>query len=450
MNSEPILKFEPEDISRAVDLARDTFLVRRDDFAGIMASSRDWFKNDVWGRDCFIALPGLLLTDHDGEDELNLASKITKSFGELIENGIIPNRIFAPEEKEDTEYNTSDGSMWFVHAVKQIYERKKKLIDDSSAIKYLRDIFSHISSVMESYRKGTTFFDCGESQKIYLAKDGLIMVPEASTWMDSNPLKKGAITPRNGKPIEINALWYSNLKFMAHACARLGYDEISSQYTQLAATVFNSFRKGFINPHYKDFPDSTPVLDVFDDGLEYKIVDGRLQTIDPSTKTGRDLHAGAIRCNMLYAVAIDQNLLPREIQEAIFAVASKDLFTGYGLRSLSPRDSQFRDDYDTRARIEDKDSAYHQGTVWTHLIGPYVDAAKTVNHSTDVRALLTPIANFLMVNEYDAYQGYRPIFHSLPELFSAKKGEEHIPHGTSSQAWAISEFRRVAIKYNFI
>ena len=390
---------------------REIFLEAADKFVRevggkvkIWAASRDWFMEE-WGRDTFISLPGILLVPGKFKE----AREVIENFAGHMRNGLIPNRI--PEGKE-AEYNTADAPMWFIQAVKSYFEYTKDTEFTVSMIPVLEEI-------IRAYKNGTGYERFGGMQAIKMdEKDCLIINPSQSTWMDADPSGKGlsVVTPRNGKCVEINALWYSNLRFTAALLRHAHNSPKAREYNLIADKVRISFNAEFWN---------TPERALFD------VIEG-------------DEHGGAIRPNMLFAVSHGGDLLSPVKQAAVFDCARKDLLTPGGLRTLSPRDSNYKGTYDTSLPMEQKDMAYHQGTAWPWLMGTYCDSLAKVKKiqgidtsriRLEIAQVVGPLVRFCIESPH----------RSLPEVFSGS--EPYEPGGTRSQAWSIAEVLRVLDKF---
>jgi len=417
--------------------ATESFVKFRDGRPEIWAASRDWFA-EQWGRDTFIALPGIMLATR----RFDQARELIRSFARFERNGLVPNRIWDPSNPDTIEYNTSDGSMWFIQAVKSYVEAT----GDTAFVVEMAPVMRRI---MQGYINGTGW-DGGKhinpdpalNDRVVRMDpaDGLISVPGQSTWMDADPHGQGAVTPRNGKPVEINALWYSNLRFMAEALGQSdGAPGEAAQYTRIADQVKESFNTTFWNDHLSG-PSS----------LERE---NALFDMAPGGP-----HNGAIRPNMLFAVSHGGDLLSPERQVMVFARAEADLWTPFGPRTLSPRDSNYQSRYETSRQPypgepdfpNHKDYAYHQGTVWPWLIGTYVDSLVKVRTAQgrsmpqiqdELRNLLEPI-----VNEFAETGSLHEVYDGSPRM---DDGRQH-PGGTSSQAWSVAELYRVLAEYGVL
>jgi predicted glycogen debranching enzyme len=308
---------------------------------------------------------------------------------------MIPNRF--PDRGEEPEYNTVDAALWFVHAVWRYSQRTS----DRKVLK--EQLLPAVEAVLHGYRGGTRY-------GIRMDEDGLITAGEPGTnltWMDA---KVGdlVVTPRLGKPVEINALWYHALRCACEMLRKLRRP--AGEWSGLAEGVRESFNAAFWNPETKSLYDV-----VGPDGP------------DPS-----------IRPNQVLALSLRSNLVPQARAEAILDCVTTHLLTPYGLRSLAPADPRYRPTY--AGSVWERDTGYHQGTVWGWLIGPYVDALVNTRGLTDttkdeIRTLLDP----LLAHLSEAGLG------SVSEIFDADA--PHKPGGCISQAWSVAELLRVYHQY---
>jgi predicted glycogen debranching enzyme len=393
-------------ILEVFNAAADTFVKQVDGEIQLWAASRDWFL-EPWGRDTFIALPGILLIRR----RFHKAKSIIRNFASFERNGLIPNRI----RPTLIEYNTVDASMWFFQAIKAYY----KYTHDFDLV---QEVYPVLKNIITHYIQGTTYIRYGRKNIIRMDPDDcLIKSPPQATWMDADPLGTGQpITPRNGKVVEINALWYANLQFFLEISNKLQRDQqMHAKITLIAEKARDSFNRKFWNSHEEAL---------------YDVIEG-------------DPHKGALRPNMIFAVSHGDDLLNATRQIKVVNSAWNDLLTPGGLRTLSPRDSQYQGDYDTYLPPEQKDIAYHQGTVWPWLIGSYCDAlarvqtykgkeTKEINQT--LARILSPLIRFCMESP----------FKSLPEVFSGNP--PYFPGGTTSQAWSVAEVLRILVEYKII
>jgi predicted glycogen debranching enzyme len=302
--------------------------------------------------------------------------------------------------------------MWFIQAI-------KSTLDYTSDWGLLQEMIPVLRNIVDKYVEGTGYTRFGKDQIIKMdEQDGLVTSPPQATWMDADPLGKGrSITPRNGKAVEINALWYSNLRFIAEVEDHFYSNSRKMKYYHsLADRVKESFNEKFWNPAEKTL---------------YDVIEG-------------DPHKGAIRPNMVFAVSHGGDLLPQSRQMGVVNSALNELLTPGGLRTLSPRDSNYIGEYDTYLPPEQKDLAYHQGTAWPWLIGPYSDALARVRQyegkntesiSCEIARNISPLVRFCLESQYK----------SLPEVFSGSPPFH--PGGTASQAWSVAEIFRILIEH---
>lgn len=362
--------------------AASTFVKRVENEVQIWAASRDWFMEE-WGRDTFVSLPGILLTSRRFDD----AKRVFWRFAKLEKKGLIPNRI-----GENIEYNTADAAMWFIQAVKSYL----KYTGDS---KFVDDMLPVMRRIIGAYKNGAYYVKNGEKQRIWMDEDGLIMSPAQATWMDADCFGKSQpVTPRNGKAVEINALWYDNLRFLS---------KLDNDYGPLADSVKKSFNKKFWNRSEKCL---------------YDVIEG-------------DEHGRAVRPNMIFVVSHAGDLISMARQKQIVKKVKKELLTPGGLRTLSPKDSCYKGTYDTYLPVEQKDLAYHQGTAWPWLMGAYCDALAKVGKVEEIPKAIGPLARFCLESP----------FKSLPEVFSGDPPYE--PGGTTSQAWSVAEVLRILFEH---
>ncbi|HYE36418.1 amylo-alpha-1,6-glucosidase [Methylocaldum sp.] len=364
---------------RQLALAADSFLFARplpDRSDGVsVIAGYPWFGD--WGRDTMIALPGLTLATGRYDD----ARRILQTFARFIDRGMLPN-VF-PEDRIAPEYNTVDAALWYIEAW-------RAYVDTTGDLAALRAAFPALQEVVASYREGTRYgigLDEG---------DGLIRAGEPGmqlTWMDAK-VGDWVVTPRIGKPVEINALWYNALRAMADFAGRLNLP--GDEYETLAERARTGFQR-FINP-------SGGLLDVLD---------------------GPGGDDSSVRPNQILAVSLPHSPLVSGEQVAVLTACGATLLTSYGLRSLAPEHSDYRSQY--RGGVRERDGAYHQGTAWTWLLGHCALAEFRVSGDAG-RALsrLEPIRDHLL----DAGLG------TVSEIFDADP--PHAPQGCPAQAWSVA------------
>lgn len=376
-------------VTRQLSDAADQFIVRRTgaggkQYATILAGYH-WFGD--WGRDTFIALPGLMIARgrHDQ------ARDVLRTFAEKQRNGLIPNRF--SDYGDDCDYNSVDASLWFIHAADQ-YVRASG--DEDS----WREVLA--PACAETIRA----FDQGTEFDTAVDEDGLVRCgnPDTQvTWMDA---KCGGVvfTPRHGKPVEINALWYNALCILAKRLMDTDA-ESANRCSELAWLVRKNFGPTFWNDRDKCLFDCV-----------------RQDEIDAS-----------IRPNQIFAASLPHTPLPPDRQRAVVECVAQHLLTPYGLRSLSPKDPKYAGTYQGDAF--QRDSVYHQGTVWAWLIGPFTEALLRVNDfSQQARHRATALLQPLIDHLGNAGLG------SISEIFDGDP--PHAPKGCIAQAWSVAEVLR--------
>jgi predicted glycogen debranching enzyme len=352
-----------------------------------------WFTD--WGRDTFIALRGLCLAT----DRLDDAKGILLSWTKSVSEGMLPNRF--PDAGQQPEYNSVDASLWFIIAAHELIEASGGNTAILSA-KDKRALQNAIEQILEGYARGTRF-------GIKLDDDGLLAcgVPGVQlTWMDAK-VGDWVVTPRRGKAVEINALWYNALRVMEGWIREMRSDTDSTQYADLANRVYDSFNKRFW------YDDGGYLLDV---------IDG---------EAGDDI---SLRPNQLFAFSLPNPVLEPLRWKKVLDTVQQHLVTPYGLRSLAPGSRDYKSQYygDLRSR----DAAYHQGTVWAWLIGPFIDAWLRV-YPDDFDGARRFLEGF-KIHLGDACVG------SISEVFDAT--EPFIPRGCVAQAWSVAEVLRCWVR----
>lgn len=362
-------------------LAADTFLVSNpwsasQDSESVIAGY-PWFGE--WGRDTLIALPGLTLACGQSER----GKRILEHFANFIDRGMIPN-VF-PGNGQRPAYNTVDAALWYVEAWRAYVE----VTDDRSS---LRRVFPKLSNIIDWYCQGTRY-GIGVD-----AADGLLRAGEPGiqiTWMDAK-IDDWVITPRVGKPVEVNALWYNALNAMAVFTKLLDLGG-ESRYRLLAAKAKEGFQR-----YIKS--DGRGLLDVLD---------------GPS---GND---PSIRPNQILAVSLAYSPLNPAVQREVLQTCGETLLCSYGLRSLDPAHADFRPHYG--GSIRERDGGYHQGPVWAWLLGHYALAEYRVHGDARVaQSWLEPMADHLS----DAGLG------TVSEIFDG--APPHHPRGCPAQAWSVA------------
>ncbi len=376
--------------SQKLYLAAGQFVIERtidDEVTPTILAGYPWFLD--WGRDTFIALEGICLsTQH-----YVVAWGVLKTFAKAVSEGMIPNRF--DDYGNEPHYNSIDASLWFVHAAFQYLN----ITGDRQ--NFSATLLPAVKWIMDSYRKGTRFGICADKDQLITGGD----MDTQLTWMDAK--HDGiAFTPRYGKAVEINALWYSNLCRLVEFYKGKNNEE-EHFYHQLSEQVRLGFQQLFWN-------ESKGYLN---------------DCILPTGKADTSL-----RPNQIFAVSLPFTPLTISQAKKVVDIIENNLLTPYGLRSLSPSDPRYKSHY--TGSMARRDAAYHQGTVWGWLIGPFVEAYLKV-HGFDptakrrCRGFLTPLLEHL---DQDGCLG------NISEIFDGDK--PHRPRGTFAQAWSVAEVLR--------
>jgi len=372
----------PAEVKMLYDAA-DSFLVKRGKSGRTVIAGYHWFGD--WGRDTMIALPGLCITTGRYAE----AAEILRTFAAARRNGLLPN-LFTEDGGEC--YNTVDAALWYFFAL----DKYMRATGDRTLLQELKPA---LEEIINSYRAGTDY-------GIYMDSDSLIVAGSTGwqlTWMDAKVGEK-VITPRYGKPVEINALWYNALCCMAEWAKEENWE---GNYAELATRVKDSFAKFW-------YADGDFLYDVVGTPSDAKL-----------------------RPNQIFAVSLPYSPLNEECARAVLKVVERDLLTPHGLRTLSPHDPEYRGNYGGNSG--QRDSAYHQGTVWAWLIGHYLDAYLRVNGNTPeakcaARTMLQP----LLAHVREAGLG------TISEIFTGDA--PHSPCGAISQAWSVAEVLRAWVE----
>ncbi len=389
---------------RQLTLAADQFIVKRSASDAATGGNADstvagttviagypWFSD--WGRDTMIALPGLALATGRTTE----AASILRTFARHTSQGMLPNRF--PDGGEPPEYNTVDAGLWYFHAISAYLEATK-----DQAL--LRDIYPTLREIIQWHQRGTRYSIQVDPT------DGLLRAGEPGvqlTWMDAK-IGDWVVTPRIGKPVEINALWHYALACMARWAAELDDRTASVAYEGAAERVAAAFSDTFWFEQ---------------GGYLYDVVDGPDGEID---SRGRRVDS-SLRPNQIFALSLGTDLLDSRRARAVVATCSRELLTPVGLRSLSPSDPRYAGVYTGGPR--ERDAVYHQGTVWSWLLGPFALAHYRAYGNPDhALSLLNPLAAHLD----EACLG------TVSEILDGDA--PHAPRGCFAQAWSVSETLR--------
>ena len=348
-----------------------------------------WFTD--WGRDTMISLEGLTLTTGRQIE----ASYILRTFAHYIQDGLIPNMF--PEGRTSGLYNTADATLWFFHAL-------NRYLSHTSDSHLLGQLLPKLLDIVGYHLRGTLF-------NIHVdSNDGLLVQGQEGyqlTWMDAK-VDGWVVTPRRGKAVEINALWYNALRILEQCLRDAGRDVEANGVATHAAKARESFNSRF---WYED------------GGYLYDVVDGENGGSDTSC-----------RPNQLLAISLDYPVLDKSRWGSVVNVAKERLLTPVGLRSLAPGEPDYKPRYD--GDLRSRDAAYHQGTVWAWLIGPFIDAWLKVHpdDTADARGFLKGFQDHLAST----------CVGTINEIFDAEA--PFAPRGCCAQAWSVAEVLRCFVK----
>jgi predicted glycogen debranching enzyme len=384
-NSDPFI--------RALTVAANQFLVRRGDGWTVIAGY-PWFTD--WGRDTMISLPGLTLFTGNTE----IAKSILRNFARHVDQGMLPNRFV--DSGEIAEFNTADATLWF-------FEAARAYAAATGDYKFFREeLYPVFISIIDFHIKGTRY-------NIKVMENGLLNAGAPGTqltWMDAK-VGDWVVTPRSGQPVEIQALWYNALKIMEDLAQRFGDGDLRERYSALASKVNESFNHLFWNN------EQNCLYDVIENGVA----------------------DASLRPNQIFAVSLHYSMLPKDRALAVVKAVERDLLTPVGLRTLAPSDPHYHPRYEGDHRS--RDSAYHQGTVWPWLLGPFITAYVRVNDGTPAarehaHGLLRELESHLS----EAGLG------QISEAFDgdadgvADADAPRLPRGCFAQAWSVAEILR--------
>jgi predicted glycogen debranching enzyme len=370
----------PEDTTRA--------RAAGDEIRSVIAGYH-WFTD--WGRDTMISLDGLTLATGRRVE----ASYILRTFAHYIRDGLVPNMF--PEGKSHGLYHTADATLWFFHACHRYLQQA----DDPHLLTYLLPQFIDI---VGHHLRGTKF-------NIHVDhEDGLLAQGEEGyqlTWMDAK-VEGWVVTPRRGKAVEINALWYNALRLLEGWLRGAQRDNEADGIATHAERARESFNKRFWNEA---------------GGYLYDVVDGENNPADPRC-----------RPNQIFAISLQHPILHPSKWDPVLKTVRERLLTPVGLRSLAPGEPDYKSEYD--GDLRSRDAAYHQGTVWAWLIGPFIDAWLKVypNDKRTARSFLNGFETHLK----SACVG------SVSEIFDAEA--PFLPRGCCAQAWSVAEVLRCFVK----
>ncbi len=378
-------------------LASNNFVVeRKSSEAHSIIAGYHWFND--WGRDAMISLPGLTLAT----GRFEAAASILKNFQSYLSEGMLPNNF--PDSGQSPQYNTSDATLWWAWAL-------KKYLQASDDLEFVKEAIPLMESVVDCHLRGSRYnIKVDESDGLLAGgADGAQL-----TWMDAK-VDGFVVTPRRGKAVEISALWYFFLRTLAEFKTACGQDP--SRYIELAEKAKSGFQ-AFWNQ-------------------------GRKCLFDVINEDGSK--DDSVRPNQLLALSLCKDLLSEKQNASILAVVEAELLTPLGLRSLSPKDPNYKGKYGSGKRNAsqyERDISYHQGTVWTWLLGPWIDARMNVygENEDNVRFINSQLA--LLLHHHLLFEAG---LGTVSEIFDGDS--PHKPHGCIAQAWSVGELLRVFNEY---
>lgn len=375
-----------DEIGMQLALAADQFIVSRGRGKTIIAGY-PWFSD--WGRDTMISLNGLTLATN----RTGIARDILLEFSNHFSRGMIPNRF--PDAGDTAEYNTVDATLWYFEAIRAYVEK-------TGDYEFVREnLYPKLAESLAWHVRGTRY-------GIRMDDDALLCAGETGTqltWMDAK-IGDLVFTPRIGKPVEIQALWYNALKIMSDFAGRFGDESDRLQYDSIAEKARTSFNSKFWNT------EKECLFDV----------------------VTHDFNDGSVRPNQIFAVSLPHSMLSVGNARKVVQRVEADLLTPVGLRSLAVDEAEYRGIY--IGSPLDRDSSYHQGTVWGWLIGPFVDAYRRVCPNTKkTEKRVAEILSGFERHLFEAGLG------QISEIFDGDL--PHAPRGCSAQAWSVAEVIRV-------
>ncbi len=378
-----------DEFASSLTAAADQYIVARGDQKTVIAGYH-WFSD--WGRDTMIALPGLTLPTgkHD------VARSILRTFAQNVDQGMLPNRF--PDEGETPEYNTVDATLWF-------FEAARAYLAYTGNLEFVRnELYPVFADIIKWHVRGTRYgIKMDESGLLSSGQQGVQL-----TWMDAK-VGDWVVTPRRGKPVEIQALWYNALCVMEELARTFGEEAEQKRYRSMATVASWSFNRQFWNEQA---------------GCLYNVTNGAPPDL-------------SIRPNQIFAVSLKHSMLSADRAHAVVDKVQEHLLTPYGLRSLAVSDPQYRGRY-TGGPAE-RDGAYHQGTVWPWLMGPFITAYIKVNG--DSEAARRQAAKWLAPLKAHLADG--GLGH-ISEIFDGDAPQR--PCGCIAQAWSAAEILRALVE----
>ncbi len=385
---------ELEEFKHSIIASADQFVIKKEELNSVIAGYH-WFAD--WGRDTLIAFEGLLLKTKRYEEAKNVLLYLTKD----ISNGLVPNGY---DEKNIPYYNSADASLLLFEAIAKYLE----YTNDYNFV--LDNFYDKLKDIIENYEKGITFFE----NNIYLDKDYLLVSGSPNiqnTWMDSK-VEGYPVTPRNGKAVEINALWYNALKIMQTLSEKTKDHNMQVKLNDMAIKCKESFKKEFVSKK------------------------GGLKDTAESD---------SIRPNQMFAISLTHKIIDDVlIAESILDIVTKKLLNRYGLKTLAKGEEHYTDKYfgDSKKR----DFSYHNGITWPWLLLPYYNGLKYVKELTGKKEYEKQEEDFIK-KTYDTFlknMYQRPCVNGISEL--ADSVFPYDPNGTITQAWSVAAIITILFK----
>ena len=391
----------PGDVATRLAAAADQFVVARQSGKTVIAGY-PWFSD--WGRDTMISLPGLTLPTL----RFDVARGILRTFAHAVSQGMIPNRF--PDSGETPEFNTVDATLWFFEAARAYLAATH----DSAFVR--EELYNVLADIVAWHVRGTRY-------GIHVDTDGLLAAGADGvqlTWMDAK-VGDQPVTPRRGKPVEIQALWYNALCVMADLATEFEDAYGQKRYLTMAGLARWSFNEAFWRE---------------DVGCLFDVIPSAASDLT----TAKD---ASVRPNQVLAVSLHYTMLSKERAARLVEVVREHLLTPYGLRTLAANDPQYRGRY--AGGPSERDAAYHQGTVWPWLMGPFLSAYLRVHEGSDeacrqATEWLQPLGDYLL---HEGVGQIAEIFEGDQQEGDAEGDAPHRACGCIAQAWSVAEVLRV-------
>ncbi len=371
-----------DDFKNCLINSAQQFIVRKKGETQIIAGF-PWF--DCWGRDTFISLPGLTLSIDDPKTFLQVTDTEVKK----LKGGLFPNM----GSGEDAAYNSVDAPLWFFWAIQQYVDYA------GSEMSVWKKYSGHMKAILAAYREGASF-------NIRMQENGLIWAGEegkALTWMDA-VVDGYPVTQRKGFAVEINALWYNAIKFALELAEKAGDNKFVKEWVNMPEKIKESFRIVFCDP------DKAYLADY---------VDG-------------DYKDWSVRPNQIFAVSFKYSPLDNDKKKQVLDTVRKELLTPRGLRTLSPKNPDYKAVYE--GNQEQRDKAYHQGTVWPWLLGHFCEGYLKLHKKSGIGFVRQLVEGFEEVMSEHGIGSISEIYDGNPP---------HLPGGAISQAWSVAEILRI-------